>query len=703
MKKLIYARSLLVENPEEEGQEENPSTPPPSSSPPLGLFTPVPVLLPPPAIRPPKGAAKRASVIVHNVQSQVNIMHLSKWQTLIRKMREKLDIQQVHNAKDKKERIKDQVKSISDRDYRQVVREMKEKFPDSVSKVMTNEKRRQGLLESANRVTGQDIFGRTKEEIVMQDSGTDPTNVEMEGQSMAERQISEPTEQELALLDPESDEEEQQMCVQTEEDIDILLASDDSMPPSGQSSPDYSPQERKMSEEETENEEGRLEVKRMADEEMENDTGSSSCWTELPRQPELKITLVKTEAAKYKIKPKQEYVEPEYAENYPLYDITDSDDGIGQGRTKKEQTQDDSWVLPPNTTHIIENTVRKLMFTQTGNLHLSTVQENIEKNPYAQRAQNLLNRYQEGQELNVAETIELNAYKGHLAAYRIAQFTQSEARKLVLQTEVNTEVKLVQNPDECQNCFQVHLCGYKCKPMLSNSPTPIDTFRDSFSSSHVGFIMGLNKIVVQPPSLSKTYANLSRNPGETYDYPVLEHGLGEDDIRNSQLYRLITRRTEKINRTRGLFIIEFAESTLQGTESKCLIFHMICFLQIVKEATRFSGLTVIVALLPSDYLPGMPFSTYRQLKAHFWRYAYAGMIIGCAIGIPIWSVHLQSYPYVIQTGDASFIIDPIHNVATPEYFPNPLYTLTGAKTSEYQKRLKQKILKMAKLIHHYGM
>jgi hypothetical protein len=216
--------------------------------------------------------------------------------------------------------------------------------------------------------------------------------------------------------------------------------------------------------------------------------------------------------------------------------------------------------------------------------------------------------------LTVEETVELNAYWGFLLAYRIAKLNQTEASRLVLQAETHSEIKTIHDQNECSNCGEQHMCGWKCKPINSNSPQPIDSFSDN--GKNLGYIMGLNRLIVQPPNLIM-YANVSKNPGEAFVYPVKEAGLSEDEIRGSNLYKLISRRTEKIQKTRGLFIIEYAESPSITAGTKCLIFHLTCFLQIVKEATRFSGLSVVVAIVPNDYSPGMSLSTYRAVKASY--------------------------------------------------------------------------------------
>jgi ribosomal protein L32 len=199
--------------------------------------------------------------------------------------------------------------------------------------------------------------------------------------------------------------------------------------------------------------------------------------------------------------------------------------------------------------------------------------------------------------LTVEETVELNSYWGFLLAYRIAKLNQTKASRLVLQAKTYSKIKTLHDQNECANCGEQHRYGRKCKPINSNSPQTIDSFVDN--GKNLGYIMGLKKLIVQPPTLIM-YANVSRNPEESFDYPVSETGLSEEEIRGSNLYKLILRRTEKIQKTHGLFIIEYAESSLLNTGNKCLIFHLISFLQIVKEATRFWGLSVVVALVPND-------------------------------------------------------------------------------------------------------
>jgi hypothetical protein len=374
------------------------------------------------------------------------------------------------------------------------------------------------------------------------------------------------------------------------------------------------------------------------------------------------------------------------------------DDSPRQAKEEIDPIPEKTWVLPPNFPAIIRDSVQKLIGTQTDNLYKSTVHEPIEKNLYARRAQTLLEK-QKTEELTVEETVELNAYWGFLLAYRIARLNQTEASRLVLQAETFSEIKTLQEQSDCTNCGEQHVLGWRCKPINSNSPQPIESFCDS--GKNQGYIMGLNRLIVQPPNLV-AYANVSKNPGEAFDYPVKEMGLNEEEIRGSNLYKLIAKRTEKIQNTRGLLIIEYVESPSITVGTKCLIFHMACFLQIVKEATRISGLSVVVALVPSDYLPGMPFTSYRTIKASFWRFVYAGLILGTALGVPVWSMLLYGFPYFTPTTENNHLIDPTHNLVTASFFQKPIYTLSGHRTIEYYTRVKAKISRLGKLVHHYS-
>jgi hypothetical protein len=400
------------------------------------------------------------------------------------------------------------------------------------------------------------------------------------------------------------------------------------------------------------------------------------------------------------VKPKteyQEYVEGEKERTYPCYDLT-GDDSPRQAKEETDPIPEKTWVLPPNFPAIIRDSVQKLIGTQTDNLYKSTVHELIEKNLYARRAQTLLEK-QKTEELTVEETVELNAYWGFLLAYRIARLNQTEASRLVLQAETFSEIKTLQEQSDCTNCGEQHVLGWRCRPINSNSPQPIESFCDS--GKNQGYIMGLNRLIVQPPNLIG-YANVSRNPGEAFDYPVKEMGLNEEEIRGSNLYKLIAKRTEKIQNTRGLLIIEYVESPSITAGTKCLIFHMVCFLQIVKEATRISGLSVVVALVPSDYLPGMSLTSYRTIKASFWRFVYAGLILGTALGVPVWSMLLYGFPYFTPTTENNHLIDPTHNLVTASFFQKPIYTLSGHRTIEYYTQVKAKISRLGKLVHHYS-
>jgi hypothetical protein len=447
--------------------------------------------------------------------------------------------------------------------FRTLLKTMRENFPDTIS---TPAKIRGTRKKDRQEETGNlSPWSRDQEDRKMDTCQAEPQKP-VTGMHLF-------TQQELALLDSDPDDETMETGLRIEQDTEKILESEDDRtpsPPSCPESPDYGPQEASEDEEYSKNRQGRLQIRNLV--KVKTEQLSLPVKTEFPfyKTPDLKLTLVK----EYKVKPRQEYVEGEEERIYPCFDLTE-DDSPRQAQEEAAPIPERTWVLPPNFPAIIRDSVQKLIGTQTDNLYRSTVHENIEKNLYARRAQTLLEKQKTG-DLTVEETVELNAYWGFLLAYRIAKLNQTEASRLVLQAETHSEIKTIHDQNECSNCGEQHMCGWKCKPVNSNSPQPIDSF--SNNSKNLGYIMGLNRLIVQPPNLIM-YANVSRNPGEAFDYPIKEAGLSEDEIRGSNLYKIISRRTEKIQKTRGLFIIEYAESPSITAGTKCLIFHLICFLQ----------------------------------------------------------------------------------------------------------------------------
>ncbi len=661
----VYEAPRLAATP-----PSHPSCPPPSTS----SCPDLPVLN-------SKLPSKRAAVIVKNVNASVNIAHLSKWKKLMKKVRATL------GRPDEEDKTgQDAQGKTTDRSFRLLLKAMRENFPDTVSTPpKIRGPRKKGRQNKSGRLSpwSRDQEDRNRETCQPESEKT-KTGLELF------------TQQELALLDSDPEEDKRQTESMSEQEVDKLLESDNDRtpsPPSCPESPDYGPQEISEDEEYYENRHGRLPIRGLV--KIDTEKMKLPVKTEFPfyKTPSLKVTLVK----EYKVKPKQEYVEGEEERTYPCYDLT-GDDSPRQAKEEIDPIPEKTWVLPPNFSAIIRDSVQKLIGTQTDNLYKSTVHELIEKNLYARRAQKLLEK-QKTEELTVEETVELNAYWGFLLAYRIARLNQTEASRLVLQAETFNEIKTLQEQNDCTNCGEQHVLGWRCKPINSNSPQPIESFCDS--GKNQGYIMGLNRLIVQPPNLT-AYANVSKNPGEALDYPVKESGLNEEEIRGSNLYKLIAKRTEKIQKTRGLFIIEYVESPSVTAGTKCLIFHMACFLQIVKEATRISGLSVVVALVPSDYLPGMPLTSYRTIKASFWRYVYAGLILGTALGVPVWSMLLYGFPYFPPTTENNHLIDPTHNLVTGSFFQKPIYTLSGQRTIKYYTRVKAKISRLCKLVHHYS-
>jgi hypothetical protein len=621
---------------------------------------------------------------VKNVNSSVNIAHISRWKKLMKKVKATL------GKPDEADKTgQDAQERTTDRSFRLLVKAMRENFPDTISTPLkVKGPRKKGRQNKTGR---QSPWSRDQEE-----RNKEACQPESE---KAKTGLEPFTQEELALLDSDPEEDNMQTESMSEQEVDKLLSSDNDRtpsPPSRPESPDYGPQEVSEDEEYYENRHHRLPIRGLV--KVDTETMKMPVKTDFPfyKTPDLKVTLVK----QYRVKPKaeyKEYVEGEEDRVYPCYDLTGEDSPV-QTKIEADPIPEKTWVPPPNFPAIIRDSVQKLIGTQTDNLYRSTVQEPIEKNLYARRAQTLLEK-QKTEELTVEETIELHAYWGFLLAYRIARLNQTEASRLVIQAENFSEIKTLHEQSDCTNCGEQHVLGWRCKPLHSNSPQPIESFCDS--GKNQGYILGLNRLIVQPPNLTG-YANISKNPGEAFDYPVKETGLNEEEIRGSNLYKLIMKRTEKIQNTRGLLIIEYVESPSITVGTKCLIFHMANFLQIVREATRISGLSVVVALVPSDYLPGMAFSSYRAVKASFWRFVYAGLVLGTALGVPVWSLLIYGFPYFTPTTENNHLIDPTHNLVTATFFQRPIYTLSGHKTIEYYSRIKAKISRLNKLVHHYS-
>jgi hypothetical protein len=414
MKKSIISRLLVEENKlgEKASVHKAPhlaATPPPHPSclPPSTSSCPD---LPVPSSKPP---SKRAAVIVKNVNASVNIAHLSKWKKLMKKLRATLGRP---DENEDKTRPDDQEKT-TDRSFRLLLKAMRENFPDTIS---TPPKIRGPRKKDKQNKSGRlSPWSRDQEDRNM-DTCQSETQKTKTGVGLF-------TQQELSLLDSDTDEDTRQTEPMTEQDADKLLESENDRtpsPPSCPESPDYGPQEISEDEEYYENRQGRLPLRGL----VKVDTGTMKLpvKTEFPfyKTPDLKVTLVK----EYKVKPKQEYVEyveGEEERTYPCYDLT-GDDSPRQAQEETDPIPEKTWVLPPNFPAIIRDSVQKLIGTQTDNLYKSTVHELIEKNLYARRTQTLLEK-QKTEDLTVEETVELNSYWGFLLAYRIARLNQTEA------------------------------------------------------------------------------------------------------------------------------------------------------------------------------------------------------------------------------------------------------------------------------------
>jgi hypothetical protein len=357
MKKSILSRHILVEE-NKLGETasvqkaphlvatppSHPSCPPPSTSSCPDL--PVPNS---------KSLSKRAAVIVKNVNASVNIAHLSKWKKLMKKVKATL------GRPDEEDKTgQDTQGKTTDRSFRLLLKAMRENFPDTVSTPpKIRGPRKKGRQSKSGRLSpwSRDQQDRNREACQPESEKT-KTGLDLF------------TQQELALLDSDTEEDKRQTESMSEQEVDKLLESDNDRtpsPPSCPESPDYGPQEVSEDEEYYENRHGRLSLRSLV--KVDTETMKLPVKTEFPfyRTPDLKVTLVKT----YKVKPKkeyQEYVEGEEERTYPCYDLT-GDDSPRQAKEEIDPIPEKTWVLPPNFPAIIRDSVQKLIDTQTDNLY----------------------------------------------------------------------------------------------------------------------------------------------------------------------------------------------------------------------------------------------------------------------------------------------------------------------------------------------
>jgi hypothetical protein len=248
MKKSILSRHILVEENklgETASVHKAPhlvATPPshPSCPPPSTSSCPD---LPVPNSKP---LSKRAAVIVKNVNASVNIAHLSKWKKLMKKVKATL------GRPDEEDKTgQDTQGKTTDRSFRLLLKAMRENFPDTVSTPpKIRGPRKKGRQSKSGRLSpwSRDQEDRNREACQPESEKT-KTGLDLF------------TQQELALLDSDPEEDKRQTESMSEQEVDKLLESDNDRipsPPSCPESPDYGPQEVSEDEEYYENRHGRL-------------------------------------------------------------------------------------------------------------------------------------------------------------------------------------------------------------------------------------------------------------------------------------------------------------------------------------------------------------------------------------------------------------------------------------------------------------
>jgi len=146
--------------------------------------------------------------------------------------------------------------------------------------------------------------------------------------------------------------------------------------------------------------------------------------------------------------------------------------------------------------------------------------------------------------------------------------------------------------------------------------------------------------------------------------------------------------------TGGVLFVEFIHSSIPQFMECPIEAHLLCFLEIVREATKLLDMTVIVLIHPPVYVPGQSIAEYRRGKALYFKLAFSALQMGTAIGVGVYPLYLQSIPLLFKKPDGKFVIDPENNVKTPEFFSHPIFGTNGHSTYERLDRIQ---LKMDKL------
>jgi hypothetical protein len=264
MKKLILTRHILVEK-NEPGEKVSctetphlavipPSCPTPSC--PSSLDQPVLTNPPVDFCNPP---AKKVTVKVKNINTSVNIDHITKWKAMIQKLRATL--RKPEDGGDKTRQSTED--KTTDRAFRTLLKTIRENFSDTISTPQRKRKGRPKKKKNQTETENLSPVSRTSLPSVSRDQ-------EDKNMDICQEELQKPltgkdifTPEELALLDSDPDDETMETGQRIEQDADKLLESEDNStpsPPTFPESPDYGPQEISEDEEYAENRHGRLQI-----------------------------------------------------------------------------------------------------------------------------------------------------------------------------------------------------------------------------------------------------------------------------------------------------------------------------------------------------------------------------------------------------------------------------------------------------------
>jgi len=335
---------------------------------------------------------------------------------------------------------------------------------------------------------------------------------------------------------------------------------------------------------------------------------------------------------------------------------------------------------------------------QKGSISIETLQrQDIEKTETTKRADTILGKMLKGEKnLKKAEILEYKLYRGDYCQYQLRRLHKKELSNFV-ECLPRQEIQLLPQAGECLNCHH-NQCGIvtRCLPRFSNGPRIPMLLTKGWDAHSNAYCVGLKHLITQPPAMAKYMANLSKVTGEQTGYRAQLGKPSLQEIEAAPLYGLLKRRRELLNKAVPCFL-EFIPS--ENCKDLHTLHQVKCYISIAERAFKDYEGIVIILLPPPCPTAGLNIAAWEKKKVEFMESLDGILELGEARGMPIYPLHLYSYPLAQSVPGTLSTVEI--SVKNPQYGDRGIFYASGHVTMEWHLRLQTRFSKIFNFLRHY--